>query len=65
MSRRSTAWMDGRDREFWLGENYTPPLPDAATDALPGTEAKMRVMQERIAAGRQPHHPDDARWELT
>jgi len=35
-------------------------LPPEATTALPGTEEKMRVMEERLAAGYHPHHPDDA-----
>lgn len=35
------------------------PLPDAPTDALPLTEEKARVMQERLRRGQQLHHPRD------
>jgi hypothetical protein len=34
------------------------PLPQP-TDALPGTEAKMRVLEERRAAGQELWHPLD------
>lgn len=36
-------------------------LPTTPTDALPGTEAKVRVMAERAALGLELFHPDDAR----
>ncbi len=35
------------------------PLPAAATDAPPGTAAKVRVMSARAAARQVLHHPDD------
>jgi hypothetical protein len=37
------------------------PLPEEPTDALPGTEEKMRVMGDRAANHRQIFHPLDAR----
>jgi hypothetical protein len=39
------------------------PLPATATSALPGTEAKILVLQARAARRQQLHHPDDARLE--
>lgn len=41
------------------GKNATPPYPPYPTKAIPGTEAKIRVMEERVADGYQPHHPHD------
>jgi hypothetical protein len=35
-------------------------LPVAATKALPGTSAKVGVLEERAKAGRALWHPDDA-----
>lgn len=32
------------------------------TDALPGTDAKKLVMQERMSLGLPLFHPHDARW---
>jgi hypothetical protein len=29
------------------------------TTELPGTDAKMEVMRQRVAAGQSPFHPDD------
>lgn len=37
------------------------PLPDAPTDAAPGTAAKVAVLRARAKAGVQLHHPGDAR----
>lgn len=34
-------------------------VPDKATNAAPGTDEKIKVMQARIAAGKAPHHWDD------
>jgi hypothetical protein len=31
------------------------------TGALPGTEEKVRVMEQRLLSGQPLHHPDDAR----
>lgn len=38
-----------------------PPPPPVPTTALPGTEAKIAVMENRVASGFQPHHTLDAR----
>lgn len=40
------------------------PLANEGTDALPGTEEKIQVMEERWARGQQIHHPDDVRLVL-
>ena len=37
------------------------PLPDAPTDAQPGSEEKIRILTERAAAGTQLFHPQDNR----
>lgn len=39
--------------------NAVPQQPSEATDARPGTEAKIIVMESRAAAGMHIHHPDD------
>ena len=36
-------------------------LPPEPTDAIPGSEAKIRVLEARFAARLQMHHPDDAK----
>jgi hypothetical protein len=41
------------------GNNYTPPLPAGPTRAQPGTETKIRVLEERRARGLQLWHPHD------
>lgn len=41
-----------------------PPLPDEPTDALPGSEEKIRVLMERAAKGQALFHPDDATLPL-
>lgn len=38
-------------------------LPAEPTDALPGTEAKIRVLERRAARGEQLFHPLDARLD--
>ncbi len=40
----------------------SPKKPREATRALPGTEEKILVMQQRVAKGEQLFHPNDARW---
>jgi hypothetical protein len=40
---------------------HSRPLPPEPTDALPGTDEKMAVMQERDRLGYHIHHPHDAR----
>ena len=52
-----------------MAQTFTPsgiglkplPPPDEPTDAMPGTERKIVVMHRRVASGRHPHHPLDAR----
>lgn len=34
-------------------------VPSNPTDAAPGTDAKIKVMQARIASGKAPHHWGD------
>lgn len=41
------------------------PPPPEPTDALPGTEAKIAVMEARVAAGFLPCHPLDANGNLS
>jgi transposase len=38
----------------------TPPLPDIPTNARPGSEEKIAVMESRAAKGQQICHPEDA-----
>lgn len=38
-------------------------LPATPTAALPGTEAKMAVMAERVTRGEALFHPADLRWD--
>ncbi len=45
--------------------NGTPPPAPAATDAAPGSEEKIVVLQARVAAGVQPYHPRDRRIDLS
>lgn len=40
-------------------------LPDRPTDTIPGSEERIRVLQERAAQGVSLFHPADARRELT
>ncbi len=42
--------------------NHSAPLPAMPTDALPGTEAKMAVLAERVRLRVQLHHPQDRTW---
>jgi hypothetical protein len=37
----------------------TAPLPDAATDAVPGTEEKILILMERAAKRQALFHPAD------
>src|SRR5258705_11324836 len=37
----------------------TAPLPEAATDAVPGTEEKILILMERAAQRQALFHPDD------
>jgi hypothetical protein len=38
----------------------TPPPPDIPTNAPPGSEEKIAVMESRAAKGQQIFHPEDA-----
>ncbi len=40
--------------------NGLPPLPDQPTDALPGSEEKIRVLIDRAAKRQALFHPADA-----
>jgi sulfur relay (sulfurtransferase) DsrC/TusE family protein len=42
-----------------LFTNGAPPPPDASTDAAPGSEEKLAVMEARAAGGRQIFHGAD------
>ena len=37
-------------------------LPETSTDALPGSEEKIMVFEERVAKGVSLFHPGDARF---
>lgn len=39
--------------------NVSPPLPPSPTKHIPGTEAKICVLEWRVENGFHPHHPDD------
>jgi len=43
--------------------NGTPRLPTFATSALPGTDAKLAVLEERARLGLNLWHPDDATFK--
>ena len=38
--------------------------PAAATEAAPGSEEKMRVMEDRVSRGEKLHHPQDRKLDL-
>lgn len=38
-------------------------LDSGPTEALPGTEAKIAVMRDRVERDKHPHHPADAKWD--
>jgi len=38
-------------------------LPEHPTTALPGTEAKLVVMEARAERGESLFHPRDSRWD--
>jgi hypothetical protein len=42
--------------------NGPAPPPAFATDALPGTAAKVATLEYRAARGLDLWHPDDATW---
>jgi hypothetical protein len=49
------------DSEGSQDDNIIPPPPPHPTRAIPGTEAKIAVMENRVDAGCQPFHPLDYR----
>lgn len=53
--------MPSTSRQNNLKWNTRRELPPEPTCHLPGTEAKMRVMEERLEQGYHLHHPGDAR----
>ena len=44
--------------------NVTPPPPEWATDAPPGSEEKQLVMMARVESGRGLYHPQDRPLDL-
>ncbi len=56
-ARRQLA--DLRARQHEPRQPGVPPLAEMPTQEQPGTEAKLRVMEKRVARGRQPRHPLD------
>lgn len=42
-------------------ENRNPPLDDQPTNARPGSEEKLVVLEDRYEKDVQLHHPDDAK----
>ncbi len=61
------CFRDTAARERHPRKTIHPPRPSAVlpepTDARPGTEAKMLVLQDRAARGLALFHPDDAVWD--
>lgn len=57
------GWRNAKARwngSLGIGEsNHTRPLPDQPTNAQPGTEEKIRVLEERAAAEVALWHPAD------
>ncbi len=60
VKKRTTAW---RKRGETLIDDGTKQavMPLWSTSSLPGTEAKIRVMEWRVKRGQMPHHPGDAK----
>jgi hypothetical protein len=54
----------GRQATFGPGNFYGPGKPGAApTSALPGSEAKIAVLTERVRLGQKLWHPEDGKIE--
>lgn len=52
----------GRAGQSPVAVHVVDPLPaPGPTQAVPGTEEKIRVLEARVAAGQELHHPNDAR----
>lgn len=70
--RRKLCWSCSQKRSVRLahtptcrhtghGLNARGKLPDQPTDAVPGSEDKLRVLEQRAARGERLDHPDDYR----
>lgn len=44
-----------------LSRSEELPLPDEATDAIPGSDAKVAILEERARKGEALFHPSDRR----
>lgn len=55
-------WL-GKRRPRYRDRKADRGVPPCSTRALPGSEVKIEVMRQRVAAGYSPHHPDDARLD--
>lgn len=53
--------LKGKPRKRCEDGNHTPPLAPTPTNAIPGTEDKIVVMEDRIVGGFRPFHPRDYR----
>lgn len=53
--RAMMKWSDNK--------NWEHPIDDKPTNELPGTQAKIEVMRDRVSREKCPHHPDDARYD--
>ena len=53
------------DEEEARAEQEATPWPPAPTEHLPGSEAKIEVMRQRVLAGYSPWHPLDSYVEPT
>lgn len=55
------AARDARQRTMQGADSHrAAPLPDEPTDARPGSEEKVRVLEQRARCRRQLFHPQDA-----
>jgi hypothetical protein len=77
-ARRGLCWACGQSPEIraryapvsYHGRRSAVPavargaLPETPTGALPGSEERLRVLEERAARGENLNHPADARLDL-
>ena len=64
-TRCKPCWIaSGRPRTRNNDTMKQAPLAEHPTHYLPGTDAKMQVMQERLERGEQAFHPLDARIDI-
>lgn len=59
-ARQANGWHDSPSPDCY-GER---PRPAEPTDALPGTEGKLAVLEQRAARREQLHHPGDVSFRL-